>query len=65
MWELLALRPPTPEEQATIAQFEAAVDALAARRVQEAEAGFQAVLAARPDDRVTRRYLSEARTAAV
>jgi adenylate cyclase len=65
VWELLALRPPTPEEQATIARFEAAVDALAARRVQEAEAGFQAVLADRPDDRVARRYLSEARTSAV
>jgi len=65
VWELMALRPPTPEEQATIAQFEAAVDALAARRVQEAEEGFQAVLAARPDDRVTRRYLSEVRTSSV
>ncbi|MGZ6029053.1 MAG: adenylate/guanylate cyclase domain-containing protein, partial [Myxococcaceae bacterium] len=65
VWELLALRPPTPEEQATIAEFEAAVDALAARRVTEAEAGFQAVLAARPDDRVARRYLSEARTSSV
>ncbi len=65
VWELIALRSPTAEEQATIAQFEAAVDALAARRVQEAEAGFQVVLAARPDDRVARRYLSEARTSAV
>jgi len=65
VWELLALRPPTDEEQAWIAHFEAAVDALAARRVQEAEAGFQAVLTARPDDRVARRYLSEARTSAV
>ncbi len=45
-----------------IAEFEAAVDALAARKVPEAEAGFQAVLTARPDDRVARRYLSEART---
>ncbi|HUM12846.1 MAG TPA: adenylate/guanylate cyclase domain-containing protein [Myxococcaceae bacterium] len=65
VWELIALRSPTAEEQASIAQFEAAVDALAARRVQEAETGFQAVLAARPDDRVARRYLSEARTSAV
>ncbi|MGZ6098115.1 MAG: CHASE2 domain-containing protein [Myxococcaceae bacterium] len=65
VWELLALRPPTPEEQATIAGFEGAVDALAARRVAEAEAGFQAVLVARPDDRVARRYLSEARTSSV
>ena len=65
VWELLALRPPTPGEQATVAEFEAAVDALAARRVAEAEAGFQAVLAARPDDRVARRYLSEARTSSV
>jgi adenylate cyclase len=65
VWELLALRPPTAEEQATIAGFEAAVDALAARKVQEAEAGFQAVLTARPDDRVARRYLSEARTSSV
>jgi adenylate cyclase len=65
VWELLALRPPTSDEQASIARFEAAVDALAARRVQEAEAGFQAVLAARPDDRVARRYLAEARTSAV
>src|SRR5678815_5176619 len=39
VWELMALRPPTPQEEATIARFEAAVDALAARRVQEAEAG--------------------------
>ena len=46
-------------------RFEAAVDALAARRVQDAEAGFQAVLGARPEDRVARRYLAEARTAAV
>ncbi len=65
VWELLALRPPTPEEQATIADFEGAVDALASRRVGEAEAGFQAVLVARPDDRVARRYLSEARTSSV
>ncbi|HET9036789.1 MAG TPA: adenylate/guanylate cyclase domain-containing protein [Myxococcaceae bacterium] len=65
VWELLALRPPSPQEEAAIARFEAAVDALAARRVQEAEAGFQAVLADRPDDRVARRYLSEARTSAV
>ena len=65
VWELMALRPPTAEEKAMIAQFEGAVDALAARRVQDAEAGFQAVLAARPDDRVARRYLSEARTSAV
>ncbi|MGZ6135479.1 MAG: adenylate/guanylate cyclase domain-containing protein, partial [Myxococcaceae bacterium] len=65
VWELLALRPPTSEEQATIADFEGAVDALAARRVAEAEAGFQAVLVARPDDRVARRYLSEARTSSV
>ena len=65
VWELMALRPPTSDEQASIARFEAAVDALAARRVQEAEAGFQAVLAARPDDRVARRYLAEARTLAV
>ena len=65
VWELMALRPPTAEEQATIAQFEAAVDALAARRVSDAEAGFQAVLGARPDDRVARRYLSEARSSAV
>ena len=64
VWELIALRPPTAGEQATIARFEAAVDALAARRVQEAESGFQAVLAARPDDHVARRYLSEARTSA-
>jgi hypothetical protein len=59
------MRPPTEEEQAAITHFEAAVDALAARRVQEAEAGFQAVLAVRPDDRVARRYLSEARTSTV
>jgi len=65
VWELIALRPPTAEEQAAIARFEAAVDALAARRVQEAVAGFQAVLSARPDDRVVRRYLSEARTSGV
>jgi adenylate cyclase len=65
VWELLALRPPTPEEQAMIAQFEGAVDALAARRIPDAEAGFQAVLTSRPDDRVARRYLSEARTSAV
>jgi adenylate cyclase len=65
VWELLALRPPTEEERAAIAHFEAAVDALAARRVQEAEAGFQAVLTVQPDDRVARRYLSEARTSAV
>ncbi|HVP61510.1 MAG TPA: adenylate/guanylate cyclase domain-containing protein [Myxococcaceae bacterium] len=65
VWELLALGAPTAEEQAMIARFEAAVDALAARRVPDAEAGFQAVLAARPDDRVARRYLSEARTSAV
>jgi adenylate cyclase len=65
VWELLAVRPPTEEERAEISRFEAAVDALAARRVQEAEAGFQAVLSARPEDRVARRYLSEARTAAV
>jgi len=65
VWELMALRPPTSDEQASIARFEAAVDALAARKVQEAEAGFQAVLAARPDDRVARRYLAEARTLAV
>lgn len=65
VWELLALRLPTPEEQAHIAQFEAAVDALSARRVQEAEAGFQAVLAIRPEDRPARRYLSEARASAV
>ena len=37
----------------------------AARKVQEAEAGFQAVLAAWPDDRVARRYLAETRTSAV
>ncbi|HZW88509.1 MAG TPA: adenylate/guanylate cyclase domain-containing protein, partial [Myxococcaceae bacterium] len=65
VWELLALRPPTEEERAAIGHFEAAVDALAGRRIPEAEAGFQAVLAARPDDRVARRYLSEARTSAV
>jgi adenylate cyclase len=65
VWELLALRPPTAEERAMIGQFEAAVDALAARRVPDAEAGFQAVLANRPEDRVARRYLSEARTSAV
>ena len=65
VWELLGVRPPTGEEQAEIARFEAAVDALAARRLHEAEAGFQAVLAARPEDRVARRYLAEARTAAV
>jgi adenylate cyclase len=65
VWELLTMRPPTEEEQAAITHFEAAVDALAARRVQEAEAGFQAVLAVRPDDRVARRYLSEARTSTV
>lgn len=65
VWELLGVRPPTGEEQAEISRFEAAVDALAARRLHEAEAGFQAVLTARPEDRVARRYLSEARTAAV
>jgi adenylate cyclase len=65
VWELLAVRPPTVKEQAEISRFEAAVDALAARRLHEAEAGFQAVLTARPEDRVARRYLSEARTAAV
>ena len=65
VWELLALGPPSPDEKETISRFEAAVDALAARRVAEAEAGFQAVLAARPDDRVARRYLSEVRTSSV
>jgi adenylate cyclase len=65
VWELTALRAPTSEERALIAQFEGAVDALAARKVAEAEAGFQAVLAASPEDRAARRYLSEARAASV
>jgi len=65
VWELTALRAPTSGERALIAQFEAAVDALAARKVAEAEAGFQAVLAASPDDRAARRYLSEARASGV
>jgi adenylate cyclase len=65
VWELLAARPPTAEEHAENSRFEAAVDALAARRLDEAVAGFRAVLTARPEDRVARRYLSETRTAAV
>jgi adenylate cyclase len=59
VWELRALGPPTPSEGEVIARFEAAVDALAAHRNEEAEAGFRAVLAAWPDDPASRRYLSE------
>ena len=64
MWELLALRVPTDTERTLISRFEAAVDALAARRREEAEAGFLAVLEMWPDDPPTRRYLSEARSLA-
>ena len=64
VWELLALRVPTEAERSVIARFEAAVDALAARRGEEAEAGFRAVLEVWPDDPPTQRYLSEARSLA-
>jgi adenylate cyclase len=62
VWELRALRPPTAVEAEVIARFEAAVDALAARRMDEAERGFRSVLESWPDDSAARRYLNEARS---
>jgi adenylate cyclase len=59
VWELRALRPPTEAERRVIARFESAVDALAARKHQEAKAGFLAVLEAWPSDPASQRHLAE------
>jgi adenylate cyclase len=59
VWELRGLGPPSPSEREVIARFEAAVDAQAAHRTEEAEAGFRAVLEAWPGDAPSQRYLDE------
>ena len=59
VYELRHLGAAQTEEAAVIAQFEAGVDAFAARRFEEAEAAFQEVLRQWPSDAATRRYLDE------
>jgi adenylate cyclase len=59
IYELRGLGQPQGAEQEAISTFEAAVDAFADRRWDEAERGFQRVLELWADDPPSRRYLEE------
>lgn len=59
IYELRGLEPASGTEAEAIARFEAAVDAFAARRFEEAAAGFRRTLQDWPEDGPCQRYLSE------
>jgi adenylate cyclase len=59
VYELRHLGPAAAEEAEAIRRFEAGVDAFSARRFEEAEREFEAVLRFWPADGPTRRYLDE------
>ena len=61
IYELRGMGQAGAEEAGGIQAFEAAVDAFAERRWDEAEAGFKKVLERWPDDPPCRRYLEEIR----